>query len=405
MRPAERPREGNPASWTQLNGCDELAPGALRTVKVRGQEAILFRDDAGKLRMIGAHCPHLGAHLGQGRVVGGAVQCPFHHWRIDGSGCVESVPYSPRKTPKARIQCWEVREEPGGVAVRTVHIDGPSKAVLPPFPDGWYALAFDTELARGPIEGSWCGRRLRLTRDRDGTARIEVLDGGAPVELVQMQDAVFGWFDSEQTAPSFSLPRRDRAGFSRFRGHCFEGLRSHPQETSENSVDIAHFSSVHGYTDVIELEEATADGPVLRARYGFTHRGIAIGLRGLRTEFDVELHGLGYSFVETAVPAYGMRTRQLVLATPIGDGRIQLRISGAVRLDGVPAFLRRPTHSLIRSALMRAYVSDVSDDLDIWEAKAYLDRPRIVAGDGPLGRYRRWARQFYTRAAQQAPGV
>ena len=35
------------------------------------------------------------------------------------------------------------------------------------------------------------------------------------------------------------------------------------------------------------------------------------------------------------------------------------------------------------------------DDLRIWEQKIYVDPPMLCDGDGPIGKLRRWYRQFY----------
>ena len=35
------------------------------------------------------------------------------------------------------------------------------------------------------------------------------------------------------------------------------------------------------------------------------------------------------------------------------------------------------------------------EDLEIWEHKAYLARPRLADTDGPIMAFRRWAAQFY----------
>jgi hypothetical protein len=42
---------------------------------------------------------------------------------------------------------------------------------------------------------------------------------------------------------------------------------------------------------------------------------------------------------------------------------------------------------------------DFAADIRIWENKRYQDPPRLVAGDGPIGPYRKWARQFYRDTA------
>ena len=65
-----------------------------------------------------------------------------------------------------------------------------------------------------------------------------------------------------------------------------------------------------------------------------------------------------------------------------------------------------------RIALARAIdvhaslVHDAQQDFLIWENKRYLARPALARGDGPIGKFRLWARQFYhdlpeTMRAQQ----
>jgi 3-ketosteroid 9alpha-monooxygenase subunit A len=38
------------------------------------------------------------------------------------------------------------------------------------------------------------------------------------------------------------------------------------------------------------------------------------------------------------------------------------------------------------------------DDFRIWEHKVYRDPPLLCDGDGPIGKLRRWYRQFYSPA-------
>ena len=45
--------------------------------------------------MLDGICPHLGADLAQGAVLGEDIECPFHKWLFNGeTGEVECVPYS-----------------------------------------------------------------------------------------------------------------------------------------------------------------------------------------------------------------------------------------------------------------------------------------------------------------------
>ena len=38
----------------------------------------------------------------------------------------------------------------------------------------------------------------------------------------------------------------------------------------------------------------------------------------------------------------------------------------------------------------------VRQDIPIWENKRYWPRPQLCDGDGPIPRFREWARQFYS---------
>ena len=84
-----------PNGWFIVARADELAPGEVMPLYLFGRNLVLFRTETGAPRVMDAHCPHLGAHLGVGgRVRGETIQCPFHGWRFAGDSgrCVE-VPY------------------------------------------------------------------------------------------------------------------------------------------------------------------------------------------------------------------------------------------------------------------------------------------------------------------------
>ncbi len=53
---------------------------------------VLWRDADGIAHMFGAHCPHRGAHLGQGKVIDGALACPWHGFQFDADGCCRAAP-------------------------------------------------------------------------------------------------------------------------------------------------------------------------------------------------------------------------------------------------------------------------------------------------------------------------
>ncbi len=107
-----------PRGWFQVAYSDEIAPGQVVPLKYFGKDLVAFRDESGKLSVLDAFCPHLGAHLGHGgKVVGEGIVCPFHAWKFDATGkCVE-VPYAKKIPPKSDVPCWPVSEVNGLVMV------------------------------------------------------------------------------------------------------------------------------------------------------------------------------------------------------------------------------------------------------------------------------------------------
>jgi nitrite reductase/ring-hydroxylating ferredoxin subunit len=100
--------------WYQVAYSDELVAGAVQPLHVFGRELVLFRGEDGAARLLDAHCPHLGAHVGHGgKVVGDGVSCPFHGWCFDGSGACVAIPYAEKIPPRARLRPWPVRENAG----------------------------------------------------------------------------------------------------------------------------------------------------------------------------------------------------------------------------------------------------------------------------------------------------
>jgi phenylpropionate dioxygenase-like ring-hydroxylating dioxygenase large terminal subunit len=96
-----------PSGWFRVAGADEVPRGAVRPLRALGRDLVLLRTAEGTHHVFDAHCPHLGAHLGiGGRVVEGALQCPFHGWRYAPDGSCVSAPGATRIPPGARLRSW-----------------------------------------------------------------------------------------------------------------------------------------------------------------------------------------------------------------------------------------------------------------------------------------------------------
>ncbi len=220
--------------------------------------------------------------------------------------------------------------------------------------------------------------------------------------------AVFVWFDEAGRAPLWEIPALPTEGWSDLKTHTFR-LRGHPQDTTENSVDIGHLRVVHGYESVEQLSELATDGPYLTARYAMTRPLAVLGRRAtaVKAEFEVHVHGLGYSFVEVLVKSGGFETRNFVFATPVDDA-LELRIAMSLeawrtrrRCTQCSARCRKPSPSVSCASRRSAPIATMSSKTSTsGTTRASSSNPRSPKAMGPSRKCRKWASQFYT--GQQA---
>ncbi len=107
--------------WHLVLFSSELGVGEVKSLHYFGRELVAWRGESGKVAVLDAYCPHLGAHLGSdgGRIEGDTVACPFHGWRFDSEGhCVE-IPYAQKIPERARdaLGAWPVKETNGFIAI------------------------------------------------------------------------------------------------------------------------------------------------------------------------------------------------------------------------------------------------------------------------------------------------
>ena len=71
--------------------------GPAQQVRVMSEDLVLFRDENGKVGLLGLHCAHRCADLSYGRIEDGGLRCIYHGWLFDVAG-----------------KCLEQPAEPGG---------------------------------------------------------------------------------------------------------------------------------------------------------------------------------------------------------------------------------------------------------------------------------------------------
>jgi len=224
-------------------------------------------------------------------------------------------------------------------------------------------------------------------------------------ETREILGMIFAWWGSGGQAPQWHLPDEPPAGpeWTGLRS-CTLRFRGHPQETTENSVDVEHLEYTHGYHDV-EPTDFSIDGAYLKSCFDFKMVRRIAGLVEIHSDVSAitHVHGLGYSFVEIHEKTVGMRARLWVLSTPVDGDSVDLTLVSQVREIRKPgrflaglAFLPAPLrHRLLNPFFIREERRFVLQDVIIWERKRYRTPPRLSRTDGPIGKYRRYCLQFY----------
>src|SRR5262245_17013608 len=69
-----------PPSWYLFGEAHGLRRRPL-SKDLLGRRLTAFRTTSGQLAVLDARCSHMRADLGNGRVVGDTIQCPYHNWR------------------------------------------------------------------------------------------------------------------------------------------------------------------------------------------------------------------------------------------------------------------------------------------------------------------------------------
>ena len=106
------PYESIPNGWFAVATSRELRPGRLLERRYFGREWVLWRGTSGTAAIQEAYCPHLGAHLGGGRVCGDHLRCPFHGFEYASSGECMRSPGADRPA-RIRLPSLPLRESHG----------------------------------------------------------------------------------------------------------------------------------------------------------------------------------------------------------------------------------------------------------------------------------------------------
>jgi phenylpropionate dioxygenase-like ring-hydroxylating dioxygenase large terminal subunit len=305
----------------------------------------------------------------------------------------------------------------------------------PAYANGWFRVAYSQELAVGEVQPlRYLGRELVLMRDETGRAHVldafcphlgahlgfggRVEDGtlrcpfhawrfdpasGACVEVpyakkIPPKASLGVWPVAEKNglillhhhahgdAPTWEIPDLPEFGSSEWTPYEIRRwtVRSRWLDMNENAVDRVHFRYVHG-TQTIPESEVEVDGHILTVRNRVTFatpRGDVVG--ALRTDD----HGPAFQTVRLRGIA---ETLMVNTATPIDEETTDVSFAYTSKKS-------EGGGQGVGEALIRDLEKQMAQDIVIWEHKAYWKRPMLCDGDGEIGIYRRWMRQFFSEA-------
>ncbi len=102
--------------WQPVARVEDLTNGPKRAV-LGGEALAVFLGENGEPAVLADRCPHRGASLAMGKVVGGGIQCPYHGWEWAGAGgrCtgIPSLEDQRQIPPGARVAAYPAREHWG----------------------------------------------------------------------------------------------------------------------------------------------------------------------------------------------------------------------------------------------------------------------------------------------------
>jgi phenylpropionate dioxygenase-like ring-hydroxylating dioxygenase large terminal subunit len=87
-----------------------LRIGEVKPVTILGRNLVVYRGRDKRVVICDAYCPHMGAHLAEGKVEGNEIRCFFHHWKFDDQGICSEIPCLAEPIP-VKLKTWPTAEQ------------------------------------------------------------------------------------------------------------------------------------------------------------------------------------------------------------------------------------------------------------------------------------------------------
>lgn len=311
-----------------------------------------------------------------------------------------------------------------------------------PIPVGWFQVARSSDIGPGAIKlVRYVGRDLILWRGEDGVARLQdaycahlganigvggrvvgnrvqcpfhlwSYDGEGKVAeipyasrlnesarlctypLVEFHGVVMAWYHPHHEPPHYPLPEVPELTNGEYLGPIVEKthrIRTCLQEMAENTVDGAHFVSIHKHPGASHYDEVRFEGEKMVV--GTTQE--FPGSRGpVKGRLDVTSWGMGI-----AVMRYKTVIDIVMVAT---TAAVETDVSEQTFYVYYHNPQRDPRVDRIGAAFSKEVNRQVGEDIPIWENKIYRDKPHLAQGEAPITAFRKWVCQFYAESPAAA---
>ena len=201
----------------------------------------------------------------------------------------------------------------------------------------------------------------------------------------EVNGGIFVWHDIDNREPLWEMPdleefRSDEWGEAL---HRQWRIRTHNQEMAENMVDTAHFRYLHGTINMPGAEVVRRDH-ILEMTANTT-----MTTPGGEVPGFIQATAYGFGFSTNRFTGL-VETLLIGAVVPVDEDYVDVRFSFVVKKFGGRS---------ITSGVGKAFVAEISRQLEqdkpVWENKVYIDPPLLCDGDGPVGLFRAWCKQFY----------
>ena len=331
-----------PNGWYKLAHSDEVPVGESKHVRACGHDFAIFRGENGKIAILDAMCPHLGANIAVGgKVKDNCIECPFHGWKFNQEGECKGVPYLEGKSeiPKfAKTKAWPSKEYANMICV-FFHAEGDEPDYIP--------------------------------------VELPEIDSGRMYSLGTWNKVI------KMHIQDFAENAADYAHFNYV--HDDLGLP-------------LFLNSMFYIKHKVLWHSGQPDDPS-ESRFSYFTDEVQVCFKFLNWVLPNFVHPIVLFNGPGGIVYFRFRTRLgdvLLIKTFTPLDTLEIYVEDYYYADRMLPYL---LVKFICGQALHAF----KDDISIWENKSYSFNPMVLKDDGPMHKVRRWYSQFYTESSIRVP--